>query len=103
MVTLAFAQMAYFVVHDTKAGGGSDGIFLYVKPALAIGGTTLLDLGERAAPVLQRDRRARASPTACSRCCSARASATRSPASASASSGCAPRASRRIRTSSPRS
>jgi branched-chain amino acid transport system permease protein len=47
MVTLAFAQMAYFVVHDTKAGGGSDGIFLYAKPALAIGGTTLVDLGER--------------------------------------------------------
>src|ERR1700741_2693828 len=26
MVTLAFAQMAYFVFHDTKLGGGSDGI-----------------------------------------------------------------------------
>ena len=38
MVTLAFAQMAYFVFHDTKLGGGSDGIFLYVKPVLAIGG-----------------------------------------------------------------
>ena len=47
MVTLAFAQMAYFVVHDTKAGGGSDGIFLYVKPALTVGGRTVLDLGER--------------------------------------------------------
>jgi branched-chain amino acid transport system permease protein len=47
MVTLAFAQMAYFVVHDTKAGGGSDGIFLYVKPVLRLGATTLLDLGER--------------------------------------------------------
>ena len=34
MVTLAFAQMAYFVVHDTKLAGGSDGIFLYVKPTL---------------------------------------------------------------------
>jgi branched-chain amino acid transport system permease protein len=34
MVTLAFAQMAYFVFHDTKAGGGSDGIFLYAKPRL---------------------------------------------------------------------
>ncbi|MBX3604317.1 MAG: branched-chain amino acid ABC transporter permease [Piscinibacter sp.] len=44
MVTLAFAQMAYFVFHDTKFGGGSDGIFLYVKPVLEIGGTTLLDL-----------------------------------------------------------
>ena len=47
MVTLAFAQMAYFVVHDTKAGGGSDGIFLYAKPTLAIGAQTLLDLGQR--------------------------------------------------------
>ncbi|MGE5115545.1 MAG: branched-chain amino acid ABC transporter permease [Betaproteobacteria bacterium] len=35
MVTLAFAQMAYFVFHDTKFGGGSDGIFLYAKPRLA--------------------------------------------------------------------
>ena len=47
MVTLAFAQMAYFVLHDTKVGGGSDGIFLYVKPVLQMGGTTLLDLGNR--------------------------------------------------------
>lgn len=34
MVTLAFAQMAYFVFHDTGIGGGSDGIYLYVRPAL---------------------------------------------------------------------
>lgn len=34
MVTLAFAQMAFFVVHDTKLAGGSDGLFLYVKPRL---------------------------------------------------------------------
>ncbi len=34
MVTLAFAQMAYYVVHDTPLGGGSDGIYLYVKPVL---------------------------------------------------------------------
>lgn len=40
MVTLAFAQMAYYVVHDTPLGGGSDGIYLYMKPALG----TLLDL-----------------------------------------------------------
>ncbi len=44
MVTLAFAQMAYFVFHDMKFAGGSDGIYLYVKPALAIGTRTLLDL-----------------------------------------------------------
>ena len=45
MVTLAFAQMAYYVAHDTPLGGGSDGIYMYTKPAAAIGGTTLLDLG----------------------------------------------------------
>lgn len=34
MVTLAFAQMAYYVVHDTPLGGGTDGIYLYTKPVL---------------------------------------------------------------------
>jgi len=34
MVTLAFAQMAYFVFHDTKLAGGSDGLYLYVRPRL---------------------------------------------------------------------
>ncbi len=48
MVTLAFAQMAYFVFHDTKLGGGSDGIFLYSKPVLALGSRTLLDLDDKA-------------------------------------------------------
>lgn len=33
MVTLAFAQMAYYVFHDTPLGGGTDGIYLYSKPA----------------------------------------------------------------------
>ncbi len=47
MVTLAFAQMAYFVFHDTKLGGGSDGIFLYSKPVLELGGTTLVDLDRK--------------------------------------------------------
>src|SRR3954471_11529084 len=45
MVTLAFAQMAYFVFHDTKLGGGSDGIYLNVKPAIA----GLIDLQGRVA------------------------------------------------------
>jgi branched-chain amino acid transport system permease protein len=40
MVTLAFAQMAYYLVHDTPLGGGSDGIYLYFKPVLG----SLLDL-----------------------------------------------------------
>jgi len=47
MVTLAFAQMAYFVAHDTKLGGGSDGVFLYVKPVLELGGATLINLDDR--------------------------------------------------------
>ena len=47
MVTLAFAQMAYFVFHDTKLGGGSDGIFLYTKPVIEIAGTALLDLDNK--------------------------------------------------------
>jgi branched-chain amino acid transport system permease protein len=40
MVTLAFAQMAYYVVHDTPLGGGTDGIYLTLKPTLG----SLLDL-----------------------------------------------------------
>jgi branched-chain amino acid transport system permease protein len=48
MVTLAFAQMAYFVFHDTKVGGGSDGIFLSTKPTLQLGGRTLVDLADHA-------------------------------------------------------
>jgi branched-chain amino acid transport system permease protein len=45
MVTLAFAQMIYFLFHDTKLGGGSDGIYLNFKPEAKIGGATLFDLG----------------------------------------------------------
>lgn len=44
MVTLAFAQMLYFVFHDTKLGGGSDGIYIYVKPEMKLGDTVLVDL-----------------------------------------------------------
>jgi branched-chain amino acid transport system permease protein len=44
MVTLAFAQMAYYVFHDTKLGGGSDGIYLYVKPVMGLGSAVWLDL-----------------------------------------------------------
>ncbi|MDT3669139.1 MAG: branched-chain amino acid ABC transporter permease [Aromatoleum sp.] len=46
MVTLAFAQMIYFIFHDSPLGGGSDGVFLNFKPELRIGDTLLLDLGE---------------------------------------------------------
>jgi branched-chain amino acid transport system permease protein len=48
MVTLAFAQMAYFVIHDTPLGGGTDGIYLSTKPVLALSGTVLIDLDKPA-------------------------------------------------------
>jgi branched-chain amino acid transport system permease protein len=44
MVTLAFAQMAFFVFHDTPVGRGTDGIYLNLRPALSIGGAALVDL-----------------------------------------------------------
>jgi branched-chain amino acid transport system permease protein len=44
MVTLAFAQMLYSVFHDTKLGGGSDGIYITVRPELTIAGIKPLDL-----------------------------------------------------------
>ena len=34
MVTLAFGQMIFFVFHDTKLGGGTDGAYL-AKPLIA--------------------------------------------------------------------
>jgi branched-chain amino acid transport system permease protein len=46
MVTLAFAQMAYFVFHDTPVGRGSDGIFLNVRPVMPLGAATL-DLADK--------------------------------------------------------
>ncbi len=45
MVTLAFAQMFYFVVHDTDLGRGSDGITMNFKPEAVIAGVKVLDLG----------------------------------------------------------
>jgi branched-chain amino acid transport system permease protein len=44
MVTLAFAQMLYSLFHDTKLGGGSDGIYVYLRPELSIAGIKPLDL-----------------------------------------------------------
>jgi len=46
MVTLAFAQMAYYIVHDTQVGGGSDGIYLYVRPELRLGDWVLLNMDD---------------------------------------------------------
>jgi branched-chain amino acid transport system permease protein len=44
MATLAFAQMLYAVFHDTKIAGGSDGIYILVRPELTIAGFKPLDL-----------------------------------------------------------
>jgi branched-chain amino acid transport system permease protein len=45
MVTLAFAQVFYFLFHDVRAiGGSTDGINLYAKPTAQIGDFTVLDL-----------------------------------------------------------
>jgi branched-chain amino acid transport system permease protein len=40
MVTLAFSQMLFFLFHDTKLGGGTDGAFL-PRPSLALFGWEL--------------------------------------------------------------
>ena len=50
MVTLAFAQMAYYVAHDTPLGGGTDGIYLVSTPTLDAGAMPLADLS-KAQPV----------------------------------------------------
>jgi len=47
MVTLAFAQMGFALFHDTAIAGGSDGAFVFVKPAFQIAGVTLLDFENR--------------------------------------------------------
>lgn len=46
MVTLAFAQMLYYVVHDGRGFGGSDGTYLYFKPVVHAFGRTWIDLAD---------------------------------------------------------
>ena len=46
MVTLAFAQMFYFIFHDTDIGGGSDGRYINFKPSAAIGTLVPFDLDQ---------------------------------------------------------
>lgn len=50
MVTLAFGQMIFFLFHDTKIGGGTDGAFL-AKPVLAAFGYEL-SLPRRQRPLI---------------------------------------------------
>ncbi|MBK8906916.1 MAG: branched-chain amino acid ABC transporter permease [Rhodospirillales bacterium] len=47
MVTLAFAQMLFFLFHDSPIAGGSDGAYIWFKPAMTIGGVTILDFDSR--------------------------------------------------------
>ena len=77
MVTLAFAQMAYYVVHDTPLGGGTDGIYLAAKPVAAIGATVLLDLDDAHGAVLLRARQRWWWSSSSWRCCCARPSGAR--------------------------
>ena len=44
MVTLAFGQMAYYYVHDSRHLGGSDGKYIYVRPAHEMFGWKPFDL-----------------------------------------------------------
>ena len=44
MATLAFAQMFYFLFHDTDFGRGSDGIAMNFRPAAHLGGLEPFDL-----------------------------------------------------------
>ena len=44
MATLAFAQMLYFLLHDTGIGGGSDGMYIYVRPDAGLFGWRAFDL-----------------------------------------------------------
>jgi branched-chain amino acid transport system permease protein len=47
MVTLAFAQMLFYFAIKSRALGGSDGAYIYVKPDAAILGWRPFDLGNR--------------------------------------------------------
>ncbi|MDB5889636.1 MAG: branched-chain amino acid transporter permease [Polaromonas sp.] len=47
MVTMAFAQMVFFLFFDNRALGGSDGLYINFKPSVALGGWVLLDLDNK--------------------------------------------------------
>ena len=47
MLTLAFAQMLYFLFHDWKALGGSDGLYIAVRPTAELFGATLVNFNHR--------------------------------------------------------
>ena len=47
MVTMAFAQMVFYLFFDNKVLGGSDGIYINFKPAATVFGATAFDLGHK--------------------------------------------------------
>ena len=47
MVTMAFAQMMFFLFFDNKVLGGSDGLYINFKPDAAVFGINLLDLDNK--------------------------------------------------------
>jgi branched-chain amino acid transport system permease protein len=47
MVTMAFAQMVFFLFFDNKLLGGSDGIYINFKPSAQVLGFTLFDLDSK--------------------------------------------------------
>jgi branched-chain amino acid transport system permease protein len=47
MATLAFAQMIFYFFHDAKFAGGSDGLYVMVKPEAMLFGHRLLDLDNK--------------------------------------------------------
>lgn len=44
MVTLAFAQMLHYLFHDTGIAGGSDGMYIYLRPDAGVFGWRPFDL-----------------------------------------------------------
>ncbi|NVK19499.1 MAG: branched-chain amino acid ABC transporter permease [Methylocystaceae bacterium] len=44
MVTLAFGQMAFYFFNDSDFAGGSDGMYIMMKPAVMLGDIQLLNL-----------------------------------------------------------
>jgi branched-chain amino acid transport system permease protein len=47
MVTMAFAQMVFFAFFDNKALGGSDGLYINLKPTVLMGSFELLNLDNK--------------------------------------------------------
>ena len=47
MLTLAFGEMLFYLFHDWKFLGGSDGVYVNFRPTVTVFGTTLLSLDDR--------------------------------------------------------